>query len=1355
MKFYKFYILGIALASLFPGLLMGQEAPFRQMIPAYSANARACDSVVAMKVPLLKLPAEYRHRALPAVVDNSKNDYWPGIQDQYIFYSCQQYSGVAYVFGYEINRLRGTPGWYWENSYPAHYTWNFMNQGDRFTGVNFLQSFDVIKQQGHMTMDDYGFDTATSVLGWISGYDKYYRGMFNRIRQVYAIEVNSTEGINTLRNYLYDHLDGSPTGGIACYTSSSGTLYNMRTLPPGTAEAGKHVIISWQSDPVHGLAVVGYNDSIRFDVNKDGQYTNNIDITGDGTVDARDWEKGGFKIANSYGNWWSDTGFVYALYRSFALNYDQGGIWNNRVYVVEADTAYHPLLTLKSTLRYNARSRIRLLAGVSTDTLATRPDHVIGFPVFNYQGGEHAMQGYDTIAGADSIELGLDVTPLLNFVPPGQAARYFFMVEERDPEHTGEGAIAHASFISYQGSPVEISANSHDVMINDNNTALVSAVAAVQKPAVQIVTSSLPPYNPGQPMQVQLQATGGRPPYDWSFVEAYHQKPSNAPEPLIAGNSIQVYHPTETFAPVALPFSFPFYGKQFDSIYVNYFGFIAFTRQNLPSPYITDETGMMRMFPLIAPSFSQQYTYQANKNDGIWFQADATRAIIRWKVSVNAYVPGSVDDFALILYPDGRFEICYGTMDNQGFVHTFYKGFSKGDEQNYDIQTQWNANETAGTSYLFYPPVVPAGMTLSKSGLLTVSEADPSVIYGLQVRVADAGRISDTKVLMLSTGLEVVHELICGAEARLQAGHAASMKLMVTNRSSLPLHNLALFLWSADPALLVTDSLYTVPLLNPGQTLTIPSAFSFRLSHALPSGYPAMLVLQAQSVAGSWKKELLFPVAAPELGIEAPRVADGLNGRLDPGEVADLVVTLKNTGTLQAQNLQLKLISVGADVAILSAPLIAIPKVERFAADEFHYRIKASRDADPGSEALMQLMLSDSSGVLQTLDFTLRIGARPVAVVSLSGSKASALAMCKALDSLKVAYDSIFILEFDYSRYASIFLILNTSNGGGFYLNQTVSTDLAAYLQHGGNLYLESYYSWYYYNQTVLMPMFQYTTRRIPGYFYTGVRGLPGTFTDSMSYDYTSPFNVSVFTLEPVVPAYATLTNSDSVPKNLEVVYDGSGYKTIGTMVDFSMLSGTSPPSTQVTLMQRYLEFFDLNTDGPYPLFHAAATSVCRGWEVTFTDDSFDSITSRSWEFQGGIPAASSDTNPVVRYDSSGTFDVKLTVSSGARTSTIMKQQYIHVGQCSGEAELSREPALFRIFPNPAAEEVTIELNRSVNGNCKLMLLDLTGRKVREVRHQFSLENKVVMDLSGLKKGLYFLSIRAGNESSTQKLIKN
>ena len=66
-----------------------------------------------------------------------------------------------------MNRVRNVSGLDPHNRYPAHYTWNFYNDGERYTGVNFIHSFDFIMNQGHMTTQDYGPDTAQLFTGFV------------------------------------------------------------------------------------------------------------------------------------------------------------------------------------------------------------------------------------------------------------------------------------------------------------------------------------------------------------------------------------------------------------------------------------------------------------------------------------------------------------------------------------------------------------------------------------------------------------------------------------------------------------------------------------------------------------------------------------------------------------------------------------------------------------------------------------------------------------------------------------------------------------------------------------------------------------------------------------------------------------------------------------------------------------------------------------------------------------------------------------------------------------------------------------------------------------------------------------
>jgi PKD repeat protein len=63
--------------------------------------------------------------------------------------------------------------------------------------------------------------------------------------------------------------------------------------------------------------------------------------------------------------------------------------------------------------------------------------------------------------------------------------------------------------------------------------------------------------------------------------------------------------------------------------------------------------------------------------------------------------------------------------------------------------------------------------------------------------------------------------------------------------------------------------------------------------------------------------------------------------------------------------------------------------------------------------------------------------------------------------------------------------------------------------------------------------------------------------------------------------------------------------------------------------------------------FNVDASNICSGTEVTFTDLSYNNVTSRKWLFPGGTPSESTDQNPKVIYSTPGKYNVSLTVSNG------------------------------------------------------------------------------------------------------------
>lgn len=74
------------------------------------------------------------------------------------------------------------------------------------------------------------------------------------------------------------------------------------------------------------------------------------------------------------------------------------------------------------------------------------------------------------------------------------------------------------------------------------------------------------------------------------------------------------------------------------------------------------------------------------------------------------------------------------------------------------------------------------------------------------------------------------------------------------------------------------------------------------------------------------------------------------------------------------------------------------------------------------------------------------------------------------------------------------------------------------------------------------------------------------------------------------------------------------------------------------------------------------------------------------------------------------------------------------------------------MYPNPATDKVTIELNEDLNDNTVIRILDMQGRVVLE-KHLSEQGNSTSIEIGFLKPGQYMVRTIAGNDTETGKLI--
>lgn len=437
---------------------------------------------------------------LPDHWDNAKTPYFPGVFNQ-AGGSCGVSSRVGYMLTEELNAYRGTNASLPENKLACNFQYPFSY--DNGTPKNYMAMHvgypDAATYGGFPYSNTYGFYEVWDYnAGWMQGYDKWYKAMFNRIwgasslpQGVIGYPKNNPEGWGrggygegalAAKRYLYNHNgdESYKTGGllglgVACGGPSFGIPKTANNDAIGVT--GKRYWVTGTSVD-HAVTICGYDDRIEFDLDGNG-------IAGERCNSVGQDEKGAWIIVNSWGGW-ANNGFIYMPYPLAAptctkrtkwhFTYADDGVtkvdsvqkayytpngangFTPEIYTIRKD--YAPTRTIKLKMTFNQRSAISLRAGIARNLNATEPEKTITFHHFNYQGNGWnnddpmiPMLGRwnDGKLHYEPMEFGYDLTDLTEGFDRSQPLKYFFIVQSNNTA-TGVGGIHEASIMDYDTS---------------------------------------------------------------------------------------------------------------------------------------------------------------------------------------------------------------------------------------------------------------------------------------------------------------------------------------------------------------------------------------------------------------------------------------------------------------------------------------------------------------------------------------------------------------------------------------------------------------------------------------------------------------------------------------------------------------------------------------------------------------------------------------------------------------------------------------------------------------------------------------------------------------------------------------
>jgi hypothetical protein len=235
--------------------------------------------------------------------------------------------------------------------------------------------------------------------------------------------------------------------------------------------------------------------------------------------------------------------------------------------------------------------------------------------------------------------------------------------------------------------------------------------------------------------------------------------------------------------------------------------------------------------------------------------------------------------------------------------------------------------------------------------------------------------------------------------------------------------------------------------------------------------------------------------------------------------------------------------------------------------------------------------------------------------------------------------------------------------------------------------------------------------------------------------------------------ASITLNNNDTICADDEVEMSlNQGY-----FYEWS----TNETSESITTNQEGLYWatvFDSNFPGCYTQSDTIEINVIQlpvanfsflndDYEVSFSNLS-NNATDYLWNFGDGN--SSFDEDPTHTYISSDLFEAYLVATNSCGSDTLF-QEIDLVYLFSDKVVKSMK---IKLYPNPAQDYFTIEHNAENEMEIRCLLMDATGKIVKENRFGTSTHQQKVIDISDLPAGIYQVIINYHNNKQTvEKLV--
>ena len=339
---------------------------------------------------------------------------------------------------------------------------------------------------------------------------------------------------------------------------------------------------------------------------------------------------------------------------------------------------------------------------------------------------------------------------------------------------------------------------------------------------------------------------------------------------------------------VSLPFTFRFYGIEYNQITVVSNGFLAFGITNNYDFRNWRIPGAIGPNAMIAPFWDDLTT---DGGGGIYVYHDTAnhRYIIEWYNMKNGSNGTSEETFQVILFNPAH----YPTSTSDGPIKIQYKVFNNVDNSttitSHGCYSTIGIKDHTGLDGLEYSfnnayPATALPLTNQSALYITTAEIPP-----------DAPFLSITQVTLLDTNGNGIAE----------PGETLDVRLTISNAGSEEASNVNVTISESDPWISISGnsaSFGNIPALG---TAINTSGLTVNVLPNTPNGYSAVIDAVITSSGYTFYRSFSITIHTPVLGFGNIIIQDftgNSNGSLDPGETATIIIPLNNTGGVTSES---------------------------------------------------------------------------------------------------------------------------------------------------------------------------------------------------------------------------------------------------------------------------------------------------------------------------------------------------------------------------------------------------------------------------------------------------------------------